>query len=241
MLHLKNNLPYILMAGGGIILAGIIAVMLLIFRPEGSSSPQENAKQQEPQRAEQTITGQEGELDTTLPSRNADVFSDSPVFDSTTALKVLINDAGLSEQLQGEGPFTFFAPNNDALATLPDEELAELKKPENREALAALITYHIVPGDLKLEDFTDGENVKTLEGGIVQISVEDDTYILNDNATVLERNIDIENGIVHIIDGVLVPDAPAENEEGEGDEEMEDEDIETDSGEDEGTDDQNEE
>jgi uncharacterized surface protein with fasciclin (FAS1) repeats len=238
MKNIKTNLPYVLMAGGGILLAGIIALLLVVFRPGDSQGNADNANEAEPQRAEQTITGQEGELDTTLPSRNTDVFSDDPVFDSTTALKVLIHEAGLSEQLQGEGPFTFFAPNNDALAALSDEELAELKQPENREALAALITYHIVPGDLKLEDFTDGENVKTLEGGIVQISVVDNTYKLNDNAAVVEKNIDIKNGIVHIIDGVLVPDAPAESEEGE---EEEEEGAETESGEDEETDDENEE
>lgn len=194
------------MAGAGISIAGIIAVLVIMIRPNKET----NATEKRPiQQAQQTITQQEETQKNTQDkdkNETPSLFSGISHHNSLTKIEEYITTAGLNDQLSGKGPFTFFLPNNDAFTQLSTEEQEQMKNPDNTNALADLITYHIVPGKLKLEDFSDGEHIKTLEGELIQIEVKDKTYTINNAATVTEQNIEVPNGMVHIIDTVLVPD-----------------------------------
>jgi len=112
--------------------------------------------------------------------------------------------ADLAETLSGTGPFTVFAPTNEAFAALPPAELQRLLKPANKDELAKILTYHVVAGDVKAADLTDGQKVKTVEGQELTITIKGDKVMVND-ATVAMADIATSNGTVHVIDGVLLP------------------------------------
>ena len=113
--------------------------------------------------------------------------------------------ADLVETLSGEGPFTVFAPTNEAVAKLPPAELQRLLKPANRDELAKILTYHVVSGDVMAADLSNGQKVKTVEGQEITVTIDGDTVKLNDTATVVQADIETSNGTVHVIDGVLLP------------------------------------
>jgi uncharacterized surface protein with fasciclin (FAS1) repeats len=115
--------------------------------------------------------------------------------------------ADLVETLSGEGPFTVFAPTNDAFAALPPAELERLLKPANKDELAKILTYHVVAGDVMAADLSNGQKVKTVEGQDITVSIDGDMVKLNDTATVVQPDIKTSNGTVHVIDGVLLPPA----------------------------------
>lgn len=115
-----------------------------------------------------------------------------------------VTAADLVETLQGEGPFTVFAPTNAAFEAA-DEVVAPLLEPENKEQLADVLTYHVVPGELKAADLTDGQQLETVQGGTLTVGVDGDTVTIND-APVEMADIDAANGVVHVIGGVLVPE-----------------------------------
>ena len=114
--------------------------------------------------------------------------------------------AGLVDTLEGPGPFTVFAPSNDAFSKLPAGVLANLLKPENKAQLIDVLTYHVVAGDVHAADLRDGEVVQTVEGKDVKVRVVG-KYILINSAEVTTADVDAANGVVHIIDAVLLPPA----------------------------------
>ena len=116
-----------------------------------------------------------------------------------------VGAAGLVETLQGEGPFTVFAPTNDAFASIQDT-VDTLLMPENKGDLKSVLTYHVVPGELKAADLTDGQELETVNGEKLTVSVNGDTVKVGD-ATVTTPDVDVSNGVVHVIDQVLVPPA----------------------------------
>jgi uncharacterized surface protein with fasciclin (FAS1) repeats len=113
--------------------------------------------------------------------------------------------ADLAETLSGEGPFTVFAPTNEAFAALPPAELQRLLKPANKDELAKILTYHVVAGDVMAADLSDGQKVETVEGQDITVTIDGDSVMLNDTATVVQPDIETSNGTVHVIDGVLLP------------------------------------
>merc|ERR1711865_371941 len=124
-----------------------------------------------------------------------------------TALKA----ADLVDTLSGKGPFTVFAPTNEAFAALPAGVLANLLKPENKAQLVDILTYHVAPGDVHAKDLHDMEMITTVEGKSVTARVLGSNIFIN-SAKVTAADNDASNGVVHIIDAVLVPgSAPAEN------------------------------
>jgi uncharacterized surface protein with fasciclin (FAS1) repeats len=114
-----------------------------------------------------------------------------------------IKAAGLAETLSGKGPFTVFAPTNEAFAALPKGTLEKLLKPENRDALKKVLTYHVVSGDLMAKDLKSGK-VPTVEGSTVAVKIEGKTVSVND-ASVVTADVDASNGVIHVIDKVLIP------------------------------------
>ena len=121
----------------------------------------------------------------------------------TTLVDALLA-AELVETLQGDGPFTVFAPTNDAFAALPPAELERLLKPANRDELANILTYHVVDGDVKSSDLSDGQMVTTLQGEDLEVTIDGDKVMIGD-AQVVQADIETSNGTVHVIDAVLLP------------------------------------
>ena len=113
--------------------------------------------------------------------------------------------AGLIDALTGAGPFTVFAPTDEAFAKLPVGTVETLLKPENREKLKAILLYHVVPGNVTAKQVMklDGQMVKTLEGGEVKISTMHGVKV--DGARVTKTDIQASNGVIHVIDTVLMP------------------------------------
>lgn len=115
-----------------------------------------------------------------------------------------VKAAGLVETLSGDGPFTVFAPDNDAFAKLPKATLTDLLKPENKQQLTDILTYHVVPGTYAASDLTDGQELKTVNGETLKVSVKDGTVKVGD-ATVTQADVFQSNGVAHVIDTVLQP------------------------------------
>merc|ERR1712021_117024 len=126
-----------------------------------------------------------------------------------STLVAALKAGGLVETLSGKGPFTVFAPTNEAFAKLPPATLAHLLKPANVKELDAILTYHVVSGVAAFsKDLTDGEKIKTVNGQSVVAHVSAAGVMIND-ATVKTADIAASNGVVHIIDAVLIPTTPA--------------------------------
>ena len=128
---------------------------------------------------------------------------------SFKTLVKLVGDAGLADALSGKGPLTVFAPTDDAFAKVPADALAALGK--DKEKLAAVLKYHVVSGKVAAADAIkmDGKSAKTLNGAEIKITVVDGKVKIND-ATVATADVEASNGVIHIIDTVLMPPAAAD-------------------------------
>jgi|688.fasta_scaffold301316_2 transforming growth factor-beta-induced protein len=119
-------------------------------------------------------------------------------------LVAAVKAAGLVETLKGEGPFTVFAPTDEAFAKLPKGTVESLLKPENKEKLIAILTYHVVPGKVMAKDVVSLTEAKTVQGSAVKIAVNGDKVSI-DGANVLKTDIETSNGVIHVIDAVILP------------------------------------
>lgn len=123
-----------------------------------------------------------------------------------STLVTAVSTAKLVDTLQGEGPFTVFAPTNAAFEKLGDEQVQSLLEPENRDQLTKVLTYHVVPGTLTAADLSDGQKLETVAGETLTVKVDGDTVMIGD-ASVVQPDVEASNGVVHVIDGVLTPKA----------------------------------
>ena len=119
-------------------------------------------------------------------------------------LAAALKAAGLVDTLKGEGPFTVFAPTDEAFAKIPAETLADLMKPENKEKLAGILTYHVVPAKAMASDVAGMKTAKTVNGKELRLSATDGKVMVND-AKVTKADIVCKNGVIHVIDTVLMP------------------------------------
>jgi uncharacterized surface protein with fasciclin (FAS1) repeats len=115
-----------------------------------------------------------------------------------------VQAAGLTETLKGEGPFTVFAPTDEAFAKLPAGTVEDLLKPENKEKLVAILTYHVVPGKVTSEEVVKMTSAKTVNGEEITIKTADGKVMIDD-ATVIKADVPASNGVIHVIDTVLMP------------------------------------
>ncbi|HMO64029.1 MAG TPA: fasciclin domain-containing protein [Verrucomicrobiota bacterium] len=122
---------------------------------------------------------------------------------SFKTLVAAVKAADLVETLQSAGPFTVFAPTDDAFAKLPAGTVENLLKPENKAKLQAVLKYHVVPGLVKAADVKPGE-AATAQGGKLTITVKDGKVMV-DNATVVKTDVMASNGVIHVIDTVVLP------------------------------------
>lgn len=136
-----------------------------------------------------------------------DIVDTAVAAGSFETLTSLLESAGLAETLKGEGPYTVFAPTDEAFEQLPQEALDSLSDPANVDELKEVLLYHVAEGDVASSDLSDGQQIETLQGTSVQVGIDDEGTVTVNSATVTQPDVDASNGTIHVIDTVLLPDA----------------------------------
>lgn len=136
-----------------------------------------------------------------------DIVDTAVAAGSFTTLVAAVKAAGLVDTLKGDGPFTVFAPTDEAFAKLPAGTIENLLKPENKDQLAAILTYHVVSGKVKAKDVVKLTSATTVQGSDVAIMIKDGGVVLNGNSNVVTTDIATSNGVIHVIDTVILPPA----------------------------------
>ena len=130
---------------------------------------------------------------------------DTAVAGKFNTLVAAVKAAGLVDTLKGPGPFTVFAPTDEAFAKLPAGTLDSLLKPANKEKLQSILTYHVVPGKVMAKDVVKLKSAKTVEGRSLSVSANGGNVKIN-NATVTKADIAASNGVIHVVDTVILPE-----------------------------------
>ncbi|NBE09668.1 fasciclin domain-containing protein [Paragemmobacter ruber] len=140
-----------------------------------------------------------------MPSyaQDADIVDTAVANGNFTTLAAALEAAGLVETLKGEGPFTVFAPTDAAFAALPAGTVEELLKPENKDQLTAILTYHVVPGAVMSSDLTEGMTATTVNGKDITITLEGGPKV--NGAVISTPDVAASNGVIHVIDSVILP------------------------------------
>ncbi|WP_221076274.1 fasciclin domain-containing protein [Agarivorans aestuarii] len=123
---------------------------------------------------------------------------------SFTTLVTAVKAAGLVDTLKGEGPFTVFAPTDEAFAKLPEGTVEMLLMPENKDKLIAVLTYHVVAGKVMAADVVNIDSATTVQGGMLAVSTSGESVMIN-NAKVVAADVKASNGVIHVVDTVLLP------------------------------------
>lgn len=144
--------------------------------------------------------------ESTPATASSDIVDTAVAAGSFTTLVAAVTAAGLVDTLKGAGPFTVFAPSDDAFAKLPSGTVEELVKPENKDQLVAILTYHVVPGAVMSSDIAGKTlNVTTVNGA--DVAVDGTNGVIVGGATVVTADIVTSNGVIHVIDTVIMPPA----------------------------------
>jgi uncharacterized surface protein with fasciclin (FAS1) repeats len=176
--------------------AGGIAALLFL---SGCSSDSDDAASATTSAAAPAASEMASEPAMAEPGTIVEVASSNPDFETLVAA---VTAAGLAETLSGEGPFTVFAPTDEAFEALPEGVLDALLLPENKDALTSILTYHVVSGEVMAADVTAGD-VPTVEGSTIAITTDGGVKV--NEANVTTTDVDASNGVIHVIDAVLVP------------------------------------
>lgn len=139
-----------------------------------------------------------------LPPEKKDIVDTAVGAGSFNTLVAAVKAAGLVETLKGEGPFTVLAPSDEAFAKIPAEKIKELLKPENKDMLKGILAYHVIPAKAMAADVVKLTSAKTVNGQEVTIKVENGKVMV-DGATVVKTDIGCSNGVIHVIDKVIMP------------------------------------
>jgi len=137
-------------------------------------------------------------------SEKQDIVDTAVAAGSFKTLAKALDAAGLVDTLKGKGPFTVFAPTDEAFAKLPAGVLEDLLKPENKDKLVAILTYHVVPGEVLASQVTKLKSAKTVNGQALTITTEGGAVMV-DSAKVVRTDILCSNGVIHVIDSVMLP------------------------------------
>jgi uncharacterized surface protein with fasciclin (FAS1) repeats len=143
-----------------------------------------------------------------ISAQDKDIVDTAIGAGSFETLVTAVKAAGLVETLKGPGPFTVFAPTDEAFAKLPKGTLDDLLKPENKEKLVSILTYHVVPGKVMAADVVKLKKAKTVQGSEISIKVKD-KKVMVDKAKVVTTDVGASNGVIHVIDTVMMPPAKA--------------------------------
>ncbi len=142
--------------------------------------------------------------ETRLRAQQQDIVDTAVAAGSFNTLAKALQAAGLVDTLKGKGPFTVFAPTDAAFANLPAGTLEDLLKPENKQTLTEILTYHVVSGKVAAADVTKLTTAKTVNGKSVRISAAGGAVMV-DGATVVKADVMASNGVIHVIDSVILP------------------------------------
>ncbi len=126
--------------------------------------------------------------------------------DFLSTLVAAVKAGDLVDVLKGDGPYTVFAPTDEAFAALPAGTLSSLLKPENKDQLVSILTYHVVPGKIMSTDLSNGQKATTVQGSDISVMIKDGKVMIND-AQVTAADIKADNGVVHVINKVILPPA----------------------------------
>lgn len=140
----------------------------------------------------------------TAAGQKANIVQTAVDAGSFNTLVAAVKAAGLVKTLQGPGPFTVFAPTDEAFARLPAGTVENLLKPENKNQLVAILTYHVIPGKVMAKDIAGKKTMaKSVEGSAISVDATNGVRV--DNATVVKADIEATNGVIHVIDSVIMP------------------------------------
>ena len=141
---------------------------------------------------------------TSLPAKAQDIVDTAVAAGNFSTLVAAVQAAGLVDVLKSEGPFTVFAPTDEAFAALPEGTVESLLRPENRDQLVAVLTYHVVPGKIMSAEIAgQSTEVESVQGSALSVDATDGVRV--DNANVVAVDIETDNGVIHIIDQVVIP------------------------------------
>lgn len=196
------------------LLIGIIGLSAFISLPVVAQSNQlRNSSTSNPQQTEQSLPGsrnqpvQDGKNPNSsvgaAPATNNLLEEAASTKQFQTLIKA-IKAAGLEETLAAKGPYTIFAPTDEAFAALPQGSLEQLLQPENKDILMHLLSYHVVPGSVTKSQIQAGQ-VKTISGDPVTVEVTNEGTVTVNNAKVTQADIHVSNGIIHVVDQVILP------------------------------------
>ena len=141
---------------------------------------------------------------TVTHAQGSDIVATAVAAGQFKTLAAALQAAGLVDTLKGAGPFTVFAPTDEAFAKLPKGTVEELLKPENKAKLTSILTYHVVPGKVMAADVAKVKEAKTVQGGSLKVSSMGG-QVMVDTAHVAKTDIAASNGVIHVIDSVLMP------------------------------------
>lgn len=185
-----------------------IAVFALAFSTSTLSAQCHSRSSRSSQKVHKAVyvepTGRTDRANSQRRSGEKDLVQLAASSHNLSTLVAAVKAAGLVETLQGKGPFTIFAPTNNAFAALPDGTVENLLKPENKADLVKILTYHVVPGRIEANDLSSGK-VASVEGSNIEVTVGESAIQIND-AIVIDANNRAVNGVVHVIDRVILPE-----------------------------------
>lgn len=181
----------------------LLLALMLVSQPVYVSAAPPPKQTDQPQSTNAPEPKKEGEKE----GENQDIASYLASNPKLSTLSKAIDAAGLTKVLHGKGPYTLFAPTDDAFAQIPAKTLAELLKPQNKEKLVGVLTLHVFDGYVKAStaEKLDGKTITMLNREPVKVTVKDGELYLN-NAKVITKDIQTANGVIHIIDAVILPE-----------------------------------
>ncbi|CAB4686122.1 MAG: fasciclin domain-containing protein [Actinobacteria bacterium] len=187
-----------------VVAIGIVASLALVAC--GSDSKTETISTPAPvdTSAEAPVESSVEATETTMAAEAGDIVAVAAGNPDFSTLVAAVTAAGLVETLQGAGPFTVFAPNNAAFEALPAGLVDKLLLPENKDTLVKILTYHVVAGKVMAADVAAGD-VPSVEGSNITVTVDAGTVTLNGSSKVIATDVAASNGVIHVIDAVILP------------------------------------
>lgn len=189
-----------------VLLGGIFAITSMKGEEKDMMMAEETSMEAESMETEGAMMQEEGVMvGGAMMVRSLDIVDNAMNADNVTTVVAAVAAAGLVDTLKGDGPFTVFAPNNDAFAALPAGTVDTLLMPENKADLVKILTYHVVAGAYTSADLKDGQKLKTVQGGEITIGKRGSQITVNGSAMVETADVISSNGVTFVIDAVLLP------------------------------------
>jgi len=188
-----------------IALVAIIAIVGIVFYMGMNKPSMQSENKSMDDSSMQPTMSQGVTVGGALMTPDKDIVDNAINSQDHTTLVAAVKAAGLVDTLKGSGPFTVFAPTNEAFAKLPAGTVDTLVKPENKEKLTSILTYHVVPGAYRSSDLSDGMTLKTVNGELLTFTQKDGKWWINGSSMITIPDVISSNGVTYVIDTVLMP------------------------------------